>query len=225
MNRHLFLSLALAALLLPLVGCVKNRPTLSQVPPPPDEVDPMASYQGGSTPTVVTREQDFNATPMIDYDPAPMPRDTSARPPQSAPEFDAENGPRVYVVRKNDNLWDIAVSQLGDGMRYLEIQKLNPNVNPEKLVVGSTLLLPSGKAPPRSATPAASGDRTTTTGADLPPLKDSGTSTPAPTTTDESLPPLKDDRGPRASEEPIGGGLDGLPPLPPVEPMEPIRMK
>lgn len=47
-----------------------------------------------------------------------------------------------YVVKKNDCLWDIAQSKLGNGSRYMEIAKLNGISNPNVIQEGQTLLLP-----------------------------------------------------------------------------------
>jgi nucleoid-associated protein YgaU len=50
----------------------------------------------------------------------------------------------VYIVKEGDSLWKIAASQLGDGNRYKEIMKLNPNVSTNKnLVVGTKLKIPT----------------------------------------------------------------------------------
>lgn len=55
-----------------------------------------------------------------------------------------------YRVAEGDSLWLIAKYQLGDGNRWAEIAKLNPELNPDKLVVGMTLVLPEGAAPKRT---------------------------------------------------------------------------
>jgi nucleoid-associated protein YgaU len=52
---------------------------------------------------------------------------------------------RQYVVQEGDNLWRIAVKQLGDGSRYKEISKLNAGVlkDDESLSIGMSLKLPA----------------------------------------------------------------------------------
>ncbi|TKJ38883.1 MAG: hypothetical protein CEE38_04080 [Planctomycetes bacterium B3_Pla] len=52
---------------------------------------------------------------------------------------------RQYVVQEDDNLWRIAVEQLGDGSRYKEISKLNAGVlkDDESLSIGMSLTLPA----------------------------------------------------------------------------------
>jgi nucleoid-associated protein YgaU len=51
---------------------------------------------------------------------------------------------RWYEVKENDNLWKIAVSELGDGNRYAEIAKLNAEVlnDEDSLDIGMRLKLP-----------------------------------------------------------------------------------
>ena len=50
-----------------------------------------------------------------------------------------------YVVRQDDNLWRIAVEQLGNGSRYKEISELNANIikNENDLQVGMLLRIPA----------------------------------------------------------------------------------
>jgi len=54
-----------------------------------------------------------------------------------------QNG-RSYTVREGDNLWRIAAEQLGDGNRYPEIVRLNPNLlnDEDGLAVGMRLKMP-----------------------------------------------------------------------------------
>ena len=49
-----------------------------------------------------------------------------------------------YIVREGDTLWNIAAEQLGNGSRYKEITKLNPDVikNENELTIGMRLNLP-----------------------------------------------------------------------------------
>lgn len=57
----------------------------------------------------------------------------------TASEYGSSN---MYKVKRGDTLWRIAKTQLGDGQRYREILKLNPNVEARKLRVGQPIRLP-----------------------------------------------------------------------------------
>ena len=50
-----------------------------------------------------------------------------------------------YVIKKGDMLSLIAQRELGSAARWREIQKLNPKINPDRLVVGTVLAMPEGK--------------------------------------------------------------------------------
>lgn len=52
---------------------------------------------------------------------------------------------RWYVVKDGDSLWDIAAEQLGQGVRYTEISKLNTDIltNEDSIKVGMRLRLPA----------------------------------------------------------------------------------
>ena len=51
----------------------------------------------------------------------------------------------TYTVKAGDSLWSIAVSQLGDGNRWSEIQALNAIKNPNVITVGQVLKIPTEK--------------------------------------------------------------------------------
>jgi nucleoid-associated protein YgaU len=58
----------------------------------------------------------------------------------------AEPATTAYIVKEGDSLWKIAKSQLGDGNRYKEIVKLNPNIegyNKGYIAVGTKLKIPT----------------------------------------------------------------------------------
>lgn len=51
----------------------------------------------------------------------------------------------TYTVKSGDSLWSIAVSQLGDGNRWSEIQALNGIKNPNVINIGQVLKIPTEK--------------------------------------------------------------------------------
>ncbi|MHC4704724.1 MAG: LysM peptidoglycan-binding domain-containing protein, partial [Planctomycetota bacterium] len=67
--------------------------------------------------------------------------------PEPKPEPKPQPKPRPqYVVKDGDNLWRVARAQLGDGTRYKEIVKLNPDVLKSEnttLDIGMRLRLPA----------------------------------------------------------------------------------
>jgi len=52
------------------------------------------------------------------------------------------NSSIIYRVKHGDTFWKIAKTQLGDGQRYREVLKLNPNVDPRALRIGQPIRLP-----------------------------------------------------------------------------------
>ncbi len=61
-------------------------------------------------------------------------------PTQTKPRY------TVYTIREFDTLWFIAEDWFGDGTKWTLIRDANPNVNPERLLEGQTLRLPSKTA-------------------------------------------------------------------------------
>lgn len=62
----------------------------------------------------------------------------------SAPRPDDRQAPKTYTMRAGDTLWKVAKTQLGDGARWREIQKLNgiTDAQVRTLPVGKVLNLP-----------------------------------------------------------------------------------
>jgi LysM repeat protein len=51
---------------------------------------------------------------------------------------------KLYTIKSGDSLWSIAQKQLGNGDRFKEILKLNPNISAESnLVIGTKLKIPA----------------------------------------------------------------------------------
>jgi len=55
----------------------------------------------------------------------------------------AENSQKIYVAKEGDSLWKIAANELGNGSRYAEIKKLNPNIDTDNMKIGTKLILPA----------------------------------------------------------------------------------
>jgi hypothetical protein len=80
------------------------------------------------------------ATPVTPTRPAPVPPTpaTTNVPPASAPPA---AGSKTYQVRGNgEMLYEIARQTLGDGRRWSEIYRLNPQIRPELAIPGGTTL-------------------------------------------------------------------------------------
>ncbi len=53
-------------------------------------------------------------------------------------------GANLYTIKSGDSLWSIAQKQLGDGNRFKEILKLNPQISAKgNLTVGAKLKIPA----------------------------------------------------------------------------------
>lgn len=71
----------------------------------------------------------------------PSDRTTPAIRPEPKPVRPAASG-RTYVVKSGDTLGEIAQYQLGTSRRWKEIVAVNPGLDPNKLRLGQTLVLP-----------------------------------------------------------------------------------
>lgn len=121
------LSVALLVVAGAAVGCQKqNKPTMTEVPPPPMESD--------------VQPQPFEPVQVQPAVPAPAaPAPVAAQPapqPAPAPAY------QTYTVQKGDTLWKIAQRQYGDGQRWVDIVQANPGLEPTKMAVGQQIILP-----------------------------------------------------------------------------------
>jgi hypothetical protein len=108
---------------------LRERGKLTQVP-----VAPPASVQGATN--------NRASTPLVPNTPQPI-RIASSTPTLKT-EPQAVGG--VYLVRPNgEMLWEVARQTLGDGRRWPEIYRLNPEVIPEQRIpAGTQLRMPVG---------------------------------------------------------------------------------
>jgi len=58
------------------------------------------------------------------------------------PTASAREGVRLYLIRDGDTLYDIARDELGNGGRWMEIQKLNDGLDPNALPIGRKIFVP-----------------------------------------------------------------------------------
>lgn len=53
-----------------------------------------------------------------------------------------------YTVREDDSLWTIAADFYGDAVRWPDIARANPQIDPNRLRIGQTLRMPPRERPP-----------------------------------------------------------------------------
>ena len=75
----------------------------------------------------------------------------SNRVAQRSNQRQRAQGASTYTVQPGDVLTRIAQKELGSAKRYKEIVAANPGLNPDRLIVGKVLKMPTGKATKRSA--------------------------------------------------------------------------
>jgi len=107
------------------IGCTRrtSKPELAAVPPPIEPVQ----VQGYNDP--------YGAQPVQFDTVAPVPQPIAA--PVAASPAQA-----TYTIQKNDSLWKIAERHYGSGQRWVDIVNANPGLEPTKMPVGKTIVLP-----------------------------------------------------------------------------------
>ncbi len=108
------------------IGCSRrtSKPELAAVPPPAEPV----------------QVQDYNSygAQPVEFEPvAPVP----APQPVAIPVAPAP-AQATYTIQKNDSLWKIAERHYGSGQRWVDIANANPGLEPTKMPVGKTIVLP-----------------------------------------------------------------------------------
>jgi len=123
------------------VGCNTSKKTVQTGPPPeaipaaPDETVKPLTPPGGesSTPAPAT-----NLTSLVPPEPKPA---TGVTTPPTPPAPPATAG-GTYTIKKGDTFIKIAREVYGDPSRMKDIAAANPGVDPRKLKVGQTIILP-----------------------------------------------------------------------------------
>ena len=104
---------------------------LRPLEPPAGDV-PSAEY-GATAPGPVIREIPANSAVFAPPDPMPVPA------PAPVPE---PARPRMHTIQRGDTFIKIARSIYGEDRRWKDIAAANPGLNPNKLQVGQTIVLP-----------------------------------------------------------------------------------
>src|SRR5262245_33176511 len=86
--------------------------------------------------------------------PGPRSESTTA-PSQPPPPVDPAPANEEYVVQSGETLADIAERKYGDSNKWTVIAKANPSVNPNKMRIGTKLVLPHESATVQVVEPAA----------------------------------------------------------------------
>ena len=127
----------------------------------------IAAFNGGLDPTKLRRGMILKLPPRDGSTAAPV---ASAAPSNAiAPAAEPQAVPAValrggsYVVRQGDVLGSIAQRELGSSKRWKEIVALNPGLDPERLLVGARLTMPSPTAATAAKGPAKSPTKSTGT--------------------------------------------------------------
>ena len=112
-----------------LVGCQQGQKRGQVQAPPPPEPQPMSMQPSPFDPVQVQ--------PGAQPQPLPMDPYGAAAPAPTAPGFGGN-----YTIQKGDTLWSIAQRHYGNGQRWVDILNANPGLNPNKLSVGQSIILP-----------------------------------------------------------------------------------
>ena len=137
----------------PLLPFVTVAPPPQVVPAPRAVARPFVKRSPFERPRVLPAPP---ATPrsLAPAPPAPLPvphtpRVVGTQPPaRVAPSPRSSGKLTIVTVRPGDSLWKLAASRLGDGRRWQELLTLNPGLgNPERLEVGSQIVVPASLAP------------------------------------------------------------------------------
>ncbi|MBX3462373.1 MAG: LysM peptidoglycan-binding domain-containing protein [Planctomycetes bacterium] len=131
-------------------------------------LDLKALLQPGPQPSTVAKPVD---APAVRGEPSSAPTQGGKVPPvggNAGADATAEPPPATrptYRVKQGDTFDSIAREQLGNAARRTEIARLNPGVRPERLAIGTVLVLPSAASPAPAPAPVAKADAARSDGA------------------------------------------------------------
>ncbi|MEA2711436.1 MAG: resuscitation-promoting factor RpfA [Phycisphaerales bacterium] len=118
-----------------------NQAALDPAPAPP--AAPPATFTPAAPPQPVVYdapaagEQPISPDALADASDYSAPT-SSARPRRTM----ARSTGKRYTVRKGESLWSIAEAKYGNGNRWKSIAAANPNLNPDRVQAGQTIVLP-----------------------------------------------------------------------------------
>ena len=83
--------------------------------------------------------------PAVTLSPEPKPPEPVASPaaPKPEPRVEPSRARTNYVIKKGDDMGKIAQQQLGSAKFRDRIQELNPDVDPNRMQIGASLILPA----------------------------------------------------------------------------------
>jgi nucleoid-associated protein YgaU len=113
-----------------------NAPTLSATTPEATTQPALASAMLGSS-------SPLDAAPPAGITPDSLLASPSTRPSSAM----ASTGGRTHKVVAGESFFTIAVAVYGDGHYFSRIEDANPNVNPNRLKIGTVLVIPSIDGP------------------------------------------------------------------------------
>ena len=122
-----------AAASLALVGCQQQKG--------PQTTELADAPQQRPVEELLPKPQPQPSEPAGPTTPPPAAKVTAVEP---APTPPPAGTPRSHTLQKGDTLWSLAVKYLGQGRRWPEIVRANPDLHlvPERLPVGKTIIIP-----------------------------------------------------------------------------------
>jgi proteasome lid subunit RPN8/RPN11 len=100
--------------------------------------DEIASLEGGSETADAVEETPEVSDPetTLEPTPEPTPQTMGPQPGEAVPVL------ITHTLRSGETLWGLAARYLGSGQRYGEIVDVNPGIDPRRMRVGDSVLIP-----------------------------------------------------------------------------------
>lgn len=132
LHRHIAIAVAVAAGVT-AIGCASEpqQPGAATTQPESAAMTPARAVPPSAPPPAAP-------APVMPPPPAPTPPAPAAAPAAPA----APTTGRTYIIKPGDSLWKISREVYGDGTKYEQIQKANPNIDPQLLKPGTTIVIP-----------------------------------------------------------------------------------